>query len=128
MSEKKTCCTKVYGPGYFRGRCCGKTAKIERNGEWYCGTHDPVRVEERRKERREAGHARWDAEQAARKAKEAAAAEQKRRSDCYDDLLAALEWALPNLNREPYEWTDEDDATAHEAALSAIAKAQGEAE
>lgn len=125
MSEKKTCCAKVYGPGYFRGKCCGKTAKIERNGEWYCGTHDPVRVEERRKARREAGQARWDAECAARKAKEAAAIEQKRRSDCYDDLLTALEWALSNINCRPHEWVDEDSANAHEAAIFTLAMAQG---
>lgn len=57
---------------------------------------------------------------------EANAAEQKRRADCYDDLLKALEWALSKLNCEPYEWTDEDDANAHEGARAAIAKARGE--
>jgi len=32
---------------------CGKRAKAERDGKWYCGIHDPVRVQERRKAEQE---------------------------------------------------------------------------
>lgn len=42
------------------------------------------------------------------------------------DLLEALEWAVAKLNCDPFEWADEDDANAHEAAIAAIAKARGE--
>lgn len=42
------------------------------------------------------------------------------------DLLAALKWALSNINCEPFEWSDEENSNAHEAALAAIAKARGE--
>lgn len=42
------------------------------------------------------------------------------------ELLAALKWAVAKLNCEPFEWADEDDANAHEAAIAAIAKAKGE--
>ena len=127
MSEQKTCCAKIYVSGFPRGKRCGKTAKVERDGEWYCGTHDPVRVEERNAARRAAAQARWNAEQAAHRAKLAAAAEQKRRAGCFDELLSALEWALSNIDREPYEWVDEGNANAHRAAIAALAKARGEA-
>lgn len=40
MSGKHECCAHV-GRGW-NYRACAKTAKHERDGEWYCGTHDPV--------------------------------------------------------------------------------------
>lgn len=49
MSEK-TCCAEISNGGWSWYKCA-KNAKFEREGKWYCGTHDPVRVEARRKER-----------------------------------------------------------------------------
>lgn len=46
--------------------------------------------------------------------------------DPVPDLLAALEWALSNINCEPFEWGDDENANAHEAALAAIAKVRAE--
>ena len=40
MKEKHTCREEVFRD--YRFRVCGKTAKYERDGKWYCGTHDPV--------------------------------------------------------------------------------------
>lgn len=122
MSEKKTCCAKVYSPGSYRRLPCGKTAKFERDGEWYCGIHDPVRVEERRKARYEADLARWDAECAARKEKEAAAVEQERRAACYGELLAALEEIVGYAGGAE---TALDDEYVMERVHAAIAKAKG---
>ena len=36
---------------YFRYYPCGKPGKIEYNGKWYCGVHDPIKKEAKRAER-----------------------------------------------------------------------------
>ena len=50
-----------------------------------------------------------------------------------DLAVEALEWALSNINCEPFEWSDEENADAHKAAIEALsaikeseAMAQGE--
>ncbi len=48
--EKRTCCESV--GNYYNTHPCGNLAKVERNGKWYCGTHDPVAIDARRKNRR----------------------------------------------------------------------------
>ena len=58
MSEKHTCEAPSYRPGLYHSIPCGRPAKVERDGSWYCGTHDPVK----RKEREDRRQARWDAE------------------------------------------------------------------
>ena len=66
MSETKhTCCDQIRGGKIglrLSWRACGKTARIEREGKWYCGIHDPVR----RKEKLDATHAKWQEESHAR--------------------------------------------------------------
>lgn len=47
-SDRHTCEAAVWARGYFRTYACGKTAKVERDGKWYCGIHDPVRLAEKR--------------------------------------------------------------------------------
>ena len=46
---KPTCSKRVRIPGLHlpRYRDCGCTAKVEREGEWFCGRHDPVAVKTR---------------------------------------------------------------------------------
>lgn len=67
------CTTRVYA-GSFSGHPCSKPAKVERAGKWYCGTHDPVRVAEKRA----AQATKWDAEADARnKARADSAAKQE---------------------------------------------------
>lgn len=44
--------------------------------------------------------------------------------DLISRLVAGLEWALPELNREPFEWSSGDMADAHRAALQAIKDAR----
>jgi hypothetical protein len=56
MSDKHTCCANRFN-GYRR-YICGKTAKAERDGKWYCGIHDPVRL----KAIRDKTYARYRAE------------------------------------------------------------------
>ncbi len=48
-TEKHKCCKRVYSGTRidFGGHHCTKNATIERDGSWYCGIHDPVKVKER---------------------------------------------------------------------------------
>lgn len=39
-------------------------------------------------------------------------------------LVAGLEWALPELNMEPFEWGSGESADAHQAAIDAVAEAR----
>lgn len=49
MMEKHTCEKSIWTVFYTSK--CGKNAKFERNGKWYCGYHDPVKVKARRDQR-----------------------------------------------------------------------------
>ena len=54
MGEKHKCCETVYrkdaGWGE-RHQKCGKTAKVEADGKWYCGLHTPEAEAKRAKKR-----------------------------------------------------------------------------
>lgn len=66
------CCGYVHR-GRWGVSVCAKPAKMEHEGGFYCGIHDPVKA----KAKRDAVDARWQAELAAqRKAKDEAAAKQ----------------------------------------------------
>lgn len=59
------CSERVYGHGHgFSGSPCSKTPKVERDGKWYCTTHDPEAVRARRAKLQE----KWDREAAIRSA------------------------------------------------------------
>lgn len=45
----KMCCEKVWG-GYYH-HTCGRTAKVEVDGKYYCGIHDPIKRKEKEDER-----------------------------------------------------------------------------
>lgn len=92
QAEKPTCCGDVWLS--YRWVKCTKTGKVERDGKHYCGIHDPVAIKAKKDKQHAKWKQEWDAEAAANKAKAAAAAEQKRRADCYDDLLGALQAAI----------------------------------
>lgn len=99
------CCEKVFDGMSIRGHQCTRNGKVERNGNWYCGQHDP----EAAKARREAQNAKWQAERAAeaekRRARDAEAAEQKRRAEMYPELLSVLREANERpLITEGVDW------------------------
>lgn len=62
VREKTKCQARVWSG--FQMYDCSKKSKVERDGKWYCGTHDPVRV----KEKKDARSAKWDADMAADRA------------------------------------------------------------
>jgi hypothetical protein len=89
MSAHK-CEGRIYqGPG-FGFKPCGKNAAYEHEGKWFCKTHHPPTIKAKSAARTADLQAKWAAQDKASKAKSAAKAEQKRRADCYPDLLAAL--------------------------------------
>lgn len=55
MSEEK-CQHEVWSEYDFRS--CGKPARVERNGRWYCGIHDPEKIKAREEKAREKRRAR----------------------------------------------------------------------
>jgi hypothetical protein len=57
---KPKCCASVWPSGGLRGHPCGRTAKVERDGKWYCGIHDPVAQAKRNVARHERG--RWESD------------------------------------------------------------------
>lgn len=62
--EKMKCCARVY-PAEMRfpsPRPCHRNASIERDGKWYCGTHDPVKKAERSR----LSQQKWDKQSAER--------------------------------------------------------------
>lgn len=75
-------CEARIGSGYHRP-VCGNTAKMEYNGQHYCGVHDPVKAAERRA----VNNAKWKAEMDAQSAARAAA---KQRQAAQDALVEAV--------------------------------------
>ena len=102
MSEHK-CEGKVWD--HMRYLPCGKTARYEHEGKWYCKTHHPPTVQEKLDARNEKWQAKWNAQEQARKEAEEARAEMQRRAAAYDGLIAqrdalleALKLARPYIN------------------------------
>ncbi len=88
MTTEHTCIGRVWD-GY-RFYLCGKKAKHEHEGGWYCKNHHPPTVQAKREARDKRWEKKW-AEQRERIAQqEAQRAEQKRRADLYPELLEAL--------------------------------------
>ena len=118
MRTKHTCEGHVFSD--YWSRTCGKSAAHEHEGHWYCKTHHPPTVAAKSAARSELLQAKWDAEREAARAKRLAADEQKRRADCYDDLLEALRLIATAENSAL------DLAYCKGLARAAIAKATGE--
>ena len=117
-NAKHTCAGHVFSD--YRSRTCGKSAAHEHEGHWYCKTHHPTTVAAKRAARSELLQAKLYAEREAARAKKLAADEQKRRADCYDDLLEALRLIATAENSAL------DLAYCKGIARAAISKATGE--
>jgi hypothetical protein len=122
-TEKHRCCGRTY-KGFY-GSACGRNAKVERNGKWYCGMHDPVAIAEKREARNKEFDLKWAAERAQEAKKEAEQKEKKRRADCFPELLEALK-VMTALCRLRYGNLDAGVFAEIEKAEASIAKAEGE--
>ena len=124
------CSEMIYGRGYRHQ--CSKSGKIERDGRWYCGTHDPVRIKEKQQERDRKWSERFRAQRSASEQREKDEAEQKRRADLFPELLEHLEKLLGMFESEihnEYDGTSALESRLAEAdeARAAITKARGAA-
>lgn len=113
--EKPLCAGQVWSGWKYRG-CC-KTGSLEHEGKHYCKTHHPPTEQARNDARWAERKAEIERRARARREEYAAADEQKRRADCFDDLLVALK-----------EIQSLDGRNAREVAAAAIAKATGAAQ
>ena len=120
MKTKHTCEGHVFSD--YWSRTCGKSAAHEHEGHWYCKTHHPPTVAAKSAAMSELLQAKWDAEREAARAKKLAADEQKRRADCYDDLLTELRLIA---GTDPVD-AALDPQRAVRVARAAIARATGE--
>jgi hypothetical protein len=104
------------------GYMCGRNAKQEHEGRWYCGTHYPPTVEAKRAARQAAWQKEYDERNAAHKAQRLQQAEHARRSECFDDLLAALQLLVRHIGVTEFA----QDAEPYNTVRAAINKATGE--
>lgn len=125
----KQCCERIYSKFSFRGRACRIPASLEFQGRHYCKTHHPPTKEAKLEQKRQQERAAYERQAAVRSAVQQSAAEQKRRAECYPDLLAALQAILQGVKHD-----DAGDGYAEivlstddvQAARAAVAKATGE--
>ena len=120
MSEHK-CVGRVYSGHYIGSHPCNKTARYEHSGNWYCKTHHPPTVEEKRRAHAAKWEAKFDAERAQRAQQHREHAEMQRKSAAYDELLEALN---DIANTDPVD-AALDPQRAVRIARAAIAKAEG---
>ena len=52
------CCYRIFGSDRWTRHSCKRNGSVQRNGRYYCKTHDPVRVVEKHRKREE----KWNAE------------------------------------------------------------------
>lgn len=100
MSEQ--CCNRVSDG--WHSRQCTRSAKVERDGKWYCGQHDPVAIEAKDKARREKRDREWEEERKARKEKERL---EKQRDAALALVKRIAEIADQNPVRGPLEYFNE---------------------
>lgn len=122
MREKHQCEGRVGWGDFGRSRQCSHTGSLEHEGKNYCKSHHPPSVNAKREERSAKAYANFDAKRAEMGRIAAEAAENKRRAECFPDLLKELkdilEWAV--LERAPLR--DQEISSIREA----IRKATGE--
>jgi len=116
-TQKIKCCKQVYPAGmrFPRPRQCSVNASVERDGKWYCGTHDPVKKLAKDIERQK----KYDLE-SARRRKEWVL------KSAAPDLLEALEMCVKSMQSVLPDFNQFDQA-AFDKARAAIALARGEA-
>ena len=81
----------------FHYHLCGKTARYEHEGKWYCKTHHPPTRKAYEDARNEKWQAKWDAQEQASREADKARAEMQRKSAAYDGLVAQRDALLEAL-------------------------------
>lgn len=118
--EKPRCAGTVWNETHWPKPCTRKGV-LEHDGKHYCKTHHPPTMEARRKASGQAIHERIAAELEEARVKRAAAVEQKRRADCFDELVEALRYYA----NESFDGYGQPNGAV---AQDAIAKSTGDAQ
>lgn len=95
MTTEHTCVGKIWDE--HRHYSCGKKAKYEHEGKWYCKTHHPPTVQAKNDARNERWRKEWAEQRERSKQQEAQRAEQKRRADLYPELLEACIYLVQGI-------------------------------
>ncbi len=89
MTTEHTCREKLWY-GYTK-YSCGKKAKHEHEGHWYCKIHHPPTVRAKTDARNEKWEKEWAAKRERAALEAAQRAEQQRRATLYPDLIQAMQ-------------------------------------
>jgi len=113
MSQQ--CCYRIPVDVGYRStsKPCTRAGKVERNGKWYCGQHDP----QAKAARRQAQNEKWEADLRAR-------ARLHQLQSAAPALMEALELALRDI--EAIEAKINRRLASGDAARAALAMARGE--
>ena len=93
MSEaiKPRCCHTSWPGGWGRDEVqCRHNASLEHEGKHYCKLHHPPTAQAKQEAKRAKWSAEVEADRTKRAAERAEAAEQKRRADCYGQLVGRV--------------------------------------
>ena len=125
MSEHK-CVGRVYSGHYIGSHTCNKTARYEHNGKWYCKTHHPPTVEEKRRAHAAKWEAKFNAEMAQRMQQHREHAEMQRKAAAYDTLLEALKEIVDAADGTGWDQLDASLSKAR-AAIKTVEENNGQA-
>ena len=65
------CCATFYPNGSYHRSQCSRKGSVERDGKWYCKTHDPEAVKKRDEMREKRYEYKWEIERLERKIRHA---------------------------------------------------------
>lgn len=117
--KKQKCCARVYGGGY-RGHMCGNTAKVEVDGKFYCGVHDPIRLKAISDKKDAERKAALDARNKRSFEVEKRNRENARRAEAFPTLISALKSAEDLISNR---WGYPADASSRSSILEEIRSA-----
>ena len=120
MAEK--CCGGIWDGVSSCSYPCGNKGKVQRDGKWYCGTHDPQKVVARRLK----NEAKWQTEtQVVRDAYEAARIRGKQ-ADAFPELVAALRGLYSGIQQDGGNRPYDTAMNMAREALTLVAKIEKE--
>lgn len=88
---EQTCCAQVHSSFGVGFHTCGNKAKMQHDGKWYCGVHDPVKRAAQQKKRDAEWRAKYDATRAAE-------AEKAKRRAMGEKAIEALQLIMAGHN------------------------------
>jgi hypothetical protein len=115
MTTEHTCNKRIWRG--LSSYSCGKKAKYEHKGEWYCKTHHPPTVRAKTDARNEMWRKQWAEDRERSEQQEAQRVEQNRRATLYPDLIQAMH----DIARQP-----EGDEQSAQAVAREMLKMCGE--